>query len=272
MYNNNINGYHNKIFKCYICEKIFTNNSNLVRHIKKFCKIKKLEQKINKNSNIGDYEKKEELYQNLLTQQNKRMEMQNKRIQQLEKQNKKLKGNITNNIKITNTTNNTNNNTTNNITNITNKNINIIAFGKEDMYKEYDDDVIYYLKRGYKCVLRLIENMHFNVNKPEFHSVFISNIKDLYAMIFDGNFWNIKNKTEIIDQLFDDKQFYLIDKYNQIKHKLDKKTRERFERFIGEDDEEVLKELKNDIKLLLYNKRKIPMITKRKFEKDNIIL
>jgi len=251
------------VYKCDRCNKIFNHTGDYKKHLarKNPCEI--IKNKLNdmgpkcnycnkifySNSNLYRHIKicknnilTSDVYNNLLTQ----VQLQRKRIELLEKQG-------------------VNNYITNNITN--NMTINIIGFGKEDMYKEYDKKVKYFIKKGYQCVLKLIENMHFNINKPEFHSVFISNIKDLYATIFNGAQWNIVNKSDVIDQLFDDKQYYLIDKYEEIKDTLDPQTRKKFERFIHETDEEVIQGLKNDIKLLLYNKRDIPMRTKKKYNR-----
>ena len=47
----------------------------------------------------------------------------------------------------------------------------------------------------------MIEKIHFNPKKPENHNVYISNIKNKYAMVYDGNKWNLKNQDETIGDL-----------------------------------------------------------------------
>jgi hypothetical protein len=40
----------------------------------------------------------------------------------------------------------------------------------------------------------LIEKVHFDVNKPQNHNIYISNLKNKYIMIYDGNKWECKDR------------------------------------------------------------------------------
>ncbi len=77
-------------------------------------------------------------------------------------------------------------------------------------------------------------------------------------------------KDEVINQLFDDKQCFLINNYKDLKESLTNSARRKFERFLAETDDDIIKGLKNDIKMLLYNKQKIPLNTKKKLIKNAI--
>lgn len=94
-------------------------------------------------------------------------------------------------------------------------------------------------------------------------------MKDLYAMIFDGEQWSLKEKEEIINQLFDDKESFLEDKYNEYFDKLDEITKKKFKRFLEQTDEETKRKLKHQIKLLMYNKRHVPLKTKKLINQDD---
>jgi chorismate mutase len=243
--------------KCNHCMKIFSRSDSLKRHLNGMCKVmKKTEQE------------KEKIYQELMRQMNE----QNKKIEKLENQNKdlmqKLSGNsnLNNCYNTTNTTNNTNTNTNSNNIN-SNNTVNIIAFGSEDLYTIFEDKACKkFLHKGYQCVPSMIEDTHFDINKPELHNVYIPNMKDLYAMIYDGKRWGLKEMGEVIDQLFDDKQCFLIDKFNDLKDDLNPIALKKFNRFINHSDDDIYKNLKKDIKLLLYNKRDIPLKTRRGHE------
>lgn len=158
---------------------------------------------------------------------------------------------------------NSNNNTT--IQTINNNNdIKVIAFGTEDLYSILDDNqAMKYLSKGYQAVYSLIEDMHFDPKKPEFHSVYISDKNRPNALQFNGDNWDTVEKDDVVDQLFDDKACYLNAMFKELKNKLNSKTIIKYSRFMNDTDKEVIESIKRDIKKLLYNKRHIPMATKK---------
>ncbi len=245
-------------YMCNYCNKHFTRKGNLTRHLRQRCKIRM------------DIEKeKEEIYCQLMEDMELKskelLEEHNKRISKLEEQNKKLQKK--NNELIMQINNTTTHNTTNTVNN-TQNNINIVTFGQEDLYSIFDEIVDKYLRKGYQSVPSLINHTHFDENRPELHNVYISNMKDVYAMVYDKGTWNLMSKQEVIDQLFDDKQCYLIEKFKEHESTLDDITKKKFGRFVNKIDDEIVKNIKHDIKLLLYNNRAIPMKTKKSLEKS----
>ena len=72
--------------------------------------------------------------------------------------------------------NSTNNNKINNGT--INNNIVLIGYGKEDLAKIDKKDILKSLKKGFYSTIQLTESVHFNPKYPEYHNVYISNIKD----------------------------------------------------------------------------------------------
>jgi hypothetical protein len=79
-------------------------------------------------------------------------------------------------------------------------------------------------------------------------------------MILD---WKLKER-DAVQQLVDDKTAILSVKFDELMDKLDEPTVRKFQRFINEsDDNEVVSKIKNDLKLLLYNNKKITEKTKQ---------
>ena len=235
---------------CNYCKKRFTRYSSLKRHLNGRCIIlEKIE------------EEKEFIYKSLLKQMKEQKEQVDKLIGKNKEHEEKIKE-----LKMklgTNVVNGNNNTiTTQNITNTQNI-FNIIAFGKENLYEMDDEECKKFLKKGYQSIPSLVNHTHFDKNKPEYHNVYISNMKDLYAMTFDGTAWMVINKDEVINQLFDDNQCFLNDKYKKLNNDLDNITKRKYGRFIEETDEKIIEGIKHDIKLLLYNKRNIPMNTRK---------
>jgi uncharacterized C2H2 Zn-finger protein len=172
-------------FTCGYCSKTFTTKKNLTRHLKYRCKIKQ-----------EDDFKKEQIYRTLLL----KMEQQNKEMKIM-----KIKIDTLQNDKIANITNNTNTANSHNIINNNSNNINIkvVAFGKEDKDVLTDNEIFRILKRGFYSVPELIKAIHFNKDRPENHNVYISNMRDKYVMVFDGDRWKLANKHDTIDNMFD---------------------------------------------------------------------
>ena len=233
-------------FICHRCDKVFTRKYNLDRHLQDNCNTK---------NQIWDI-KNDEDNNNIISQMKAQMDEMQQKIMELECKNDNI---ITsNNIRTINANSNNNIQTVNN-------DIKIIAFGKEDLYSLIDDEQAKkYLNNGYQSVYNLIEYMHFNPDKPELHSVYISNMFHPYAHQFDGERWQTVDKDEAIDQLFDDKACYLNAMFKELKNKLNKKTVDKYTKFMNDTDEKVIENIKNDIKRLLYNKRHIPLATKKK--------
>jgi hypothetical protein len=154
--------------------------------------------------------------------------------------------------------NNTTNINTQNIThNQQNNNINIVSFGKEDLSFISDQLCTYFLDRGFKSVPRLIEYVHFNEKFPQFHNIYFSNLRQNLLMVFKENLWKMVDRNDAIEQLIDDKLEFLTDKFEELQGSLKESVKKKFNRFLDEHENnfEVNKQLKKDIKLLLYNGR-----------------
>ena len=259
---------------CNYCLKIFTRADNLSRHIDKYCRIKKQQEA-----------EKEVIFQGLLAkmdQQDQFMNILQVQNQQILAENSLLKnkldnfevksGNNINFSNINSTTNTLNNKTINN--NLQNNfNIRLVAFGQEDLSYLTEKTCKFIMKKGFQSVPKLIEHVHFNKNRPEHHNIYIPNMKDMYAMTFDGECWNLIEKSEIIDQLFDDKKLFLEEKFDQFFNSLEDITKKKFKRFLDQQEEdEVKNNIKKDIKLMLYNKRKIPIETRKKLDQFTNVL
>jgi hypothetical protein len=241
---------------CPFCDTSFTRKDNLDRHLADRCKLK-LQIELSKKEAGGLSDQR--LMAEMLIQMK---EMQQKILELEGKNDTAITGNT---IKAVTNSNSHNNSNSNNTIQTVNNDIKIIAFGKEDLYTLLDDEQAKkYLNHGYQSVYNLIEYMHFNPDKPELHSVYISNMFHPYAHQFDGERWQTVDKDEAIDQLFDDKACYLNAMFKELKNQLAKKTVDKYSRFMNDTDEKVIENIKNDIKKLLYNKRHIPLATKKK--------
>jgi hypothetical protein len=265
-----------KELSCRFCPAKFRSKSAMYYHMRKDCKIKKKE--------IKD---KEDIYENLIKAQNetkeKILELQNenkKMKEEFEKNNKKhekekkefkkkdkerekeiklLKQQInkkekTNSIQI-------NGNNTNNVSNNINQgvinNVTLIAFGSEDLTKLDKKDVIAAIRCGYNSVTNLTKTIHFNPKYPEYQNIYISNIKDTYAMMYDGKKWNLTFKEDLINRIYEDKKDYIDENFDEFVKSLSESSKNSLRRWLDTDEnDKKISLIKKKLKVLLYNERK----------------
>ena len=219
--------------QCKYCDKVFSRIDSLTRHYVT-CKDKKKTDEANENML--------ELV-NLLNEQ--KLEFKN----ELEKKNNQI-DELIKKAGINNST------ITQNIQN----NIKLLAYDKTDLSDLTEKDFIRCFNHNNMCVPHLVKRIHFNPKKPENHNVFISNLKSGHIMIYDGIQWNTYVRDEVVNDIFDDKHDILEQKieewisigkdYPIIYHK--------FKRYLEKiNNDLVIKKVKDELKLTLYNNRNI---------------
>ena len=166
------------------------------------CKIKK--NKISKNNNKNS----NDVYEKLLNEMNEIK----KELNNIKKDNK----------------------TINNYTSY--NNITLIAFNKNpDLSHLTDNDYLKIMDKGMYSVPSLIKAIHFHPNKPQNMNIYIPNIKNKYVMIWNGSDWELTNRDDILDDMYESNTNILIDqfdKFNDIGMKLPPNIMNKFKRFI----------------------------------------
>ena len=237
-YKESLNRANKDKLKCKYCEKQFSFSQSLYRHYK-ICKEKKkddeekknlleLVNKLNEQLVLKDKQLNEEL-----RKKNDQIDEQNKQINELIK-----KAGITQNIQ---------------------QNIKILAYKNTDISHLTDQDYMYCLNRSNMCIPNLIKKIHFDPQRPENHNVYISNIKNKYIMIYDGNKWNLHNQDETIEDLIDTNEFVLEQKLEEwVENGKDyPDIMRKFTRYLEKKEkDDVLNKIKEEIKLILFNNRK----------------
>jgi hypothetical protein len=268
-----------KDFNCRYCPSKFTSKVAMYTHMRDVCKIKKQNDK-EKEDILERLMKLEEDNKRLaqLEEDNKRLiklEEDNKKQQKatkkleadnkkLKEENKKMKTCMRRVIKTTDKSSDINNKITNNSINngivnngtFNNNNIILVGYGSEDLSKLSKLDMLKVLQSGYNSTVKLTEVVHFNPDFPEYHNVYISNMKDKYAMMHDGNKWTLTTKEDLISKIYDDKKNYIEENLEAFVESLHPFRKRALERWLDTDDEDTkVKEIKENIKLLLYNSK-----------------
>jgi hypothetical protein len=238
---------------CNFCFSEFSRKSNRTRHYK-ICKekIKYEEEKKKEEEHKEDLLKLVKLLNDKLDKQCKELNKQSKEMKTIKKELKKRDKQLIELQKKTGVTIGQQNNIQNNIK--------ILAFNKTDMSHLKDKDYLKFLSHSNFCVPHMIKKLHFDPHKPENHNIYISNIKNNYVMIYDGKKWKLEDQKDVIEGMLDNNTFILEDKIEDwIKNgKRYPEIMEKFNRYIEKkENNEILNKIKQEIKLILFNNRKL---------------
>jgi hypothetical protein len=229
----------------------------MYRHVKSTCKEKQKEDN-NREDILQQLVKEQEKYHEELNKLKEKNKILEKNQEVIKKENKKLKVQLKK-VKLTPISNNINNGNINNGT-INNNNLNVIlvGYGKEDMSKINKNDMLKILQHGFDSTLHLTNRVHFNPELPEYNNIYISNMKDKFAMMFDGKDWILTMKEDLIQKIYDDKRSYIETNLDDFINSLTKERQKALKRWLDTDEDHPrIKKIKDDITLMLYNKRKI---------------
>ncbi len=220
-------------YECKYCGKLYKHKQSVSKHIKYSCTKNKDE----------DLKELVRLLNNQIENQNKQFELQRKNLQtQIQNQSKqieKLMGKLEINGSF-------------NTTNIQN-NIQLLAYKDTDISHLTEKDYSQCIKKVNYCVMKLIEKIHFNPSKPENMNIYISNMKDKYLMVYDGINWNLANKRDELDKLYEEKEILLEEWLDQNE---DKEMKDKFLKYLNnKETDECINRIKDEIKLLMYNKK-----------------
>ncbi len=164
-----------------------------------------------------------------------------------------------NSINLVNSNNsNCNNHTTNYVT--------VVNYGDEDFDKLPDKLCKKFIKKGYHCVPEMIEHMNYNESYPMWHNMYVPSQKSPEIMVLTDGAWEMRYYREEIDNIYEMRRDFLIDKFEEMRDELDQRTVDKFERFIDDIPDQKLKSIKGQIRLIMYNKRKAPIATRKRME------
>ena len=228
------------ILECKYCHKTYANRHSKSKH-QKICKNKTTDPIIDK--------KLEDFKNEILAIIKKEAKIHPKTLQKINK-------NLINN------SNNTMNNSNNKI-------INIVKFGAENISEILEKKEIYkILNSRYKSLEESIRTVHFNKNRPEMRNIYITNLRDNIAHIYNGDKFEAVSKHSILNELINNHLENIEISYEDYKEKLPEKTCDVLEKFIKkiqDEDSEMIdednnrkfknyREFKiNEIKLMIYN-------------------
>ena len=177
-----------KTHSCKYCNKSYSRQDSLLRHIKQnSCKVKK---------EINDvYMVEIESLKTKIMEQTKKLDEINEN-----------RTNIVQN----------SNNTINTVNNITNQ-FNIVSLGNEDISKLTQEELLKIATSGVFYPIVAAEIIHCNERLPDFQNILISNLRSNKGHIYSIGSWITKNQEDIIKHLMDIDKKHVTNIINEVK-------------------------------------------------------
>jgi hypothetical protein len=237
--NTNFTESSNRII-CQYCNTEFSRLDSLNRHQKSRCKAKK----------EFDMKKEDERLHIIKLEEEKSV-----MSEQINELIKKVGNTINHNV---NNNNSVNHNIDNSQSNTLNNTIKINNFGEENLSMLNDAFMKNMIQLPFTAIPKKIKKIHFNDKYPENKNIRLLNKKDNKLQVLKNNKWIYVKKKDTIKQLINDKNYILDDYYENNKEQFDDIFQKRFERFrdkVDEVDKNLLREMYEDIELILFNNK-----------------
>ena len=227
-------------FQCKYCAKDFKFKQSMYKHIKYVCKE-------NKDESLKELAR-------LLNEKDRQLQAKDEQLEKIHVNMQKQIDKLTEKLQIKNVVHGNVNQNHKNIFNI-------------QLLNHVESDYSHLTNNDYKtcindcnhCVKTLIQKVHFNYDKPENMNIYISNIKGNYAMVFKGGKWQIVNKKQQIDDLYECNEVMLETWYDDYKDQYPEVIKS-FQRYLkNKDESDIINQVKEQILLMLYNNRKMIM-------------
>ena len=218
---------------CIYCGKTFKRKDNLKRHMESYCKIMK--------SQMTSLEsEKSALISKTVALELKTTELE-KKVEQLNQDLINKPQQI--------------NNTINNQTNTINtQNIKINNYGKENLDFLTVSGVNKLIDAPYTSIPNLIRSIHYNPEHPENNNMKITNKREPYIKVLDGDKWHMDNKKRVIEDLID-KGKLILDKFRdeELHSEFKNNCYDNFSHRLENSDKELIKQMIGDLELLIIN-------------------
>ena len=112
--------------------------------------------------------------------------------------------------------------------------------------------------------------VHFSSRLPEFQNVYLPDIKNKYAMVY-GTDWQLQNIDDVINNLYDTNSDFITDNKDIFFEHLNLSEQIVYDRWARcnnnrntEEFKKYITNMREQIKLLLYNKRNIVIANKKR--------
>ena len=129
------------------------------------------------------------------------------------------------------------------------------------------------VKTTYDGVIRLIEHLYFNDNRPQYQNVKMKNVREKHCEFYNGTMWKLIDESTLIHNIIVYTKDIIDNHFIKNKKKISRYYQERYSKFSNSFDEIIIKKMngkvKNDQYEKIYEKVRIHLINKK--ENDRVI-
>lgn len=92
------------------------------------------------------------------------------------------------------------------------------------------------IKKMYCAIQELIRLVHFDENKPEYHNILITHLRENRALVFKNEKWRVEKATETINNMYENGRCQLINlfKNNDVRKRLSNIQIDKFSNILKE--------------------------------------
>lgn len=144
---------------------------------------------------------------------------------------------------------------------------NVLKFGQEDLSYLTNDIYKKILEKGFKAIYELVKKIHFDEEHSQNHNIYVATTRSNEVVIFNGEDWEIASCRNIINGIRNDNIKRIKKKYIELKDELIEDVQEEIDEFLTRERkmEGMRSEIDFEIKLLLFNYRKLPVQDKNAY-------
>ena len=121
-----------------------------------------------------------------------------------------------------------------------------------------DKDYYRIMNHAVGAIREFVCKAHFDPAVPQNNNIYISNLRNNHVMLFDGKNWNIQDRDSALELLIDRSEFTMEQKLEEWieSQKYYPDVMKRFQLYLDhKEEDEVRNNIKEQIKMVLYNKR-----------------
>jgi len=149
----------------------------------------------------------------------------------------------------------------------------LVSFGKHNPEILDEINMNEVVKKTYDGMIRLIEHLYFNDNRPQYQNVKMKNVREKHCEFYNGITWKLIDESTLIHNIIVYTKDIIDNYFIKNKKKISSYYQERYSKFSNLFDEIIIKKMngkvKNDQYEKIYEKVRIHLINKK--ENDRVI-
>jgi uncharacterized C2H2 Zn-finger protein len=136
----------------------------------------------------------------------------------------------------------------------------VLPYGKESLKHIKKKEWANIINRAFNSLPVLVQKVHYDPKETKNHNIYISNLKSNVVILYNGHEWIARDRDEILTDMITNRTDDLEKQFEKLLPTLPDHIIKKFKRFLNNVDErKEVNRIKKKLKLILYNKKNLPM-------------